>query len=274
MYNFKVLVGLLGLMLWAMPPIFGQERSIGEVTDYVKEQICGCAKDRVNGYMSRPQIDTIVGGCYVVAINEVVKNGWLSRSFVENPDLLDPMEVAVAKWLGDSCRAIIVLLQRDLSITATPDYFIPTAQMQDEFTLSYPKGQSGFLMWTSRKMTAENPNPLYQVVIDVRWVFDTREKAVAFHKANLDENAEGGAPYTGGKIKLKGVQELYIYNESAKGAAMLKAVGVAQKHHYFLFVVDKTVAKVFVATSDKGTTKKAAKYAKMAVKQLQKVANK
>jgi hypothetical protein len=271
MYNFKVYIQLLGFALLAMPSMFGQERSIEEVTTYVKEQICGCAKDQVNSYMSRPQIDTVVGGCYVVAINEVVNNGWLSRSFVENPDLLDPMEVAVAKWLGDSCRAIITLLQRDLSITATPEYFIPKSELEKEFALSYPKGKSGFLMWTSRKMTAENPSPPYQVVIDVRWVFDTREKAVAFHKANLHENSENGAPYTAGNIKLKGVQDLYIYNESAKGAELLKAMGVEQKHHYFLFVVDKTVAKVFVATNAKGTTKKAAKYAKMAVKQLKQV---
>ncbi len=247
-------------------------RPMDEVVHFVFRRVCICSSEHINQYMSREQMDTLVSGCYVPIINELVlEKGWITKAVVERPELLDPLEKRVALLLGDSCVPIRRLLQRAELRTAEERHFIPKEPMQAEFTLSYPKGkQAGFRMWTHKDMQPNRPTPEVQMVIDIRWVLESRDKALEFHKTYLKENSESGSPYAKKDIKIKGAEELYIFNENETGAKVLKEIGVEQRHHYFLFVVDNTVAKVFVATHPKVSSKKAAKYAKLAATQLQK----
>lgn len=247
-------------------------RPFDEVAHFVFRRVCICSSEHINQYLSRQQLDTIVSECYVPVINELVlEKKWISNAVAERPELLDPLEKRVALLLGDSCVPIRRLLQRAELRSAEEAHFIPRSAMQKEFSLSFPKGKlAGFRMWTHQQMQPNKPAPDVQIVIDIRWVLESRDKALEFHKTYLKENSESGNPYTKKDIKIKNVEALYIFNENDTGAAVLKEMGVEQRHHYFLFVVDNVVAKVFVATKPNVSTKKAAKFAQLAATQLKK----
>jgi hypothetical protein len=263
---------LLSFLLLSVGQISAQEpnpneKTLAEIGDIIKHSICDCAKGQTNVYMSRPQIDTIVATCYEVGVQNALDKGWLNQKYIENVQLLQPMESKISRWLGDSCQSLMALLQRDLMITAGNEYFIPAKSLEKDFSLSFPKGNSGFRMWTNKALNEGQKEVEIEIVMDIRWVFDSHQQALAFHKASLKYNAEGGVINTE-KIKLKGATELHTYREGEPAKAVFKSLGVEQRHHYFLFVFNKTVVKVFVATNTKCSSKKASKFAKMAIKQL------
>jgi hypothetical protein len=264
--SFSLLASLSTQDSWAQATN-PNEKTLADIGNIIKHSICDCAKSNTNIYMSRPQIDTIVATCYEVGVQNALDKGWLNEKYIENVQLLQPMESNISRWLGDSCQSLISLLQRDLMISAGNQYFIPAKNLEKDFGLSLPKGNAGFRMWTNKAIAAGQKDVQLQVVIDIRWVFDSHQKALDFHKASLKYNAEGGVTNPE-KINLKGAQELYCYREGAPAQAVFKSLGIEQRHHYFLFVFDKTVVKVFVGTNNTCSSKKAAKFAKMAIKQL------
>lgn len=93
----------------------------------------------------------------------------------------------------------------------------------------------------------ENKDNKFQRSVDIRWVFNSREDALKWHRLKLEENAEGGEPVKG-TFRVDNAEEIKVFRESAKAADMLKAFGLVQRHHYFIFVVENVVCKVFVAT--------------------------
>ncbi len=113
----------------------------------------------------------------------------------------------------------------------------------------------------------ENKDNKFQRSVDIRWVFNNREDALKWHRLKLEENAEGGEPVKG-TFQVDNAEEIKVFRESAKAAEMLKAFGLVQRHHYFLFVVENVVCKVFVATDGTVDTDGALPFARAAARQV------
>lgn len=87
----------------------------------------------------------------------------------------------------------------------------------------------------------------YQRSVDIRWVFENKQDALNWHRMNLQQNSEDGEPVKG-TFMIEGAEEIKVYRESAKAMEMMKAFGIVQRQHYFIFVVENVVCKIFVAT--------------------------
>ncbi len=112
-----------------------------------------------------------------------------------------------------------------------------------------------------------NKNNKYQRSVDIRWVFESKEDALKWHRMNMQKNAEDGAPVKG-NFTINGAEEIAVFRESAGAAEIMKAFGMVQRHHYFLFVVGNVVCKVFVATDETLDSKDLLPFAAAAAKQV------
>jgi len=105
------------------------------------------------------------------------------------------------------------------------------------------------------------------VVDDVRWEFNNAEEAMAYHKKNLGVNSESGIEIHD-RVYIPGAQELHIYRESKSITDLNQSMGIDTKEFYFLFVIDKVVAKVFVTVNGDATIDDASVFAKEAAKDI------
>lgn len=105
-------------------------------------------------------------------------------------------------------------------------------------------------------------------VCDIRWVFNDKMEALAFHKKYLSVNAEFGEEIKRSGIDIENVTQLRIFRENEKTREMNKALGVPMNFYYFLFVVDNCVAKVFVCTKTEVNAEKASVFAVEAARRL------
>lgn len=110
----------------------------------------------------------------------------------------------------------------------------------------------------------------FQRLVDIRWTFKTEADAMKWHQLNLGKNSEGGEPVKD-KLVIRGAAGLSVFRENPKAAELMKAMGVGQRHHYFLFVYKNIVCKIFVATDENTNTVETAPFAIAAVMQLETV---
>lgn len=105
-------------------------------------------------------------------------------------------------------------------------------------------------------------------ICDIRWKFKSNAEAEAFHKKFIIQNAENGEEITDSRIKIDDVSDLRIFREGAGMRKMMNQVGTPMNFYYFLFVVDKYVAKVFVCTKPNSKVKDAYVFAREAARKL------
>jgi hypothetical protein len=149
--------------------------------------------------------------------------------------------------------------------TNADNLFIPAAYFK---TFSLLPGQTDTRMHIYNNL--KKGNQKFQRVVDIRWTFTTEAGALKWHQSQLEENSEGGTPIKEAML-VQGAQELKIYREGTESAAMMKAMGIGQRHHYFLFFYKNIACKIFVATNDKTDSKEAIPFVMAAVKQLRAV---
>ena len=111
------------------------------------------------------------------------------------------------------------------------------------------------------------------VVDDVRWEFDNAEKAAEYHAKNLKVNSESGLEIQA-KIYIPGALNLHIYRESKSITDLNKEMGIDTKEFYFLFTIDKVVAKVFVSVNGDVSVNDASVFAIEAAKTIKKALGK
>jgi len=115
--------------------------------------------------------------------------------------------------------------------------------------------------------TSADPKDFMRVC-DIRWQFKDNLEAVAFHKKFLSVNSEAGEEIKNANIPVANVTELRIFRESEQMRKMNEAFGAAMNSYYFIFVVDNSVAKIFVYTKPNVSAEEASIFAKEAARRL------
>lgn len=82
--------------------------------------------------------------------------------------------------------------------------------------------------------------------VDIRWVFASKTEAEDYLGGNLGKESEGGYPVKK-MITLPNASKIYVFREESVSTRMYNMMGVEHVHWYYLFVVDRVVAKVFTA---------------------------
>jgi hypothetical protein len=91
----------------------------------------------------------------------------------------------------------------------------------------------------------DKPDDIVRAV-DIRWVFSSKQDAAKYLEANLEKESEGG--YAMKKlISLPNAAKVYVFREEAMSSGMYEMSGAEHVHWYYIFAIDKVVAKVFTA---------------------------
>jgi hypothetical protein len=93
--------------------------------------------------------------------------------------------------------------------------------------------------------TEDRPNDVSRAV-DIRWVFSSSQEAADFLEKNLEKESEGGYPIKK-VLSLPNAAKVYIYREEPMSVGMYEMTGAENAHWYYIFVIDRIVAKVFTA---------------------------
>jgi len=96
-------------------------------------------------------------------------------------------------------------------------------------------------IWRSKSKETQNIEQFY----DIRIKFDSKEKALAFHKEFWKENSEFGSEIKKHKIKTKGTDGFSVFNGNEVVNHMLAAYGI--RHYCFIFVIDSYFVKFYIS---------------------------
>jgi hypothetical protein len=122
--------------------------------------------------------------------------------------------------------------------------------------------------------TLHYKSPDFISVYDIRWVFKSNKEALEFHKRFLPINSEGGIEIKKSGIAIDSTTNLRIFREDDGTRQMNKDFGYPMNYYYFIFVVDNTVAKVFVSAKPGVTVDQAAVFAMEASRRINNAKNK
>jgi len=150
---------------------------------------------------------------------------------------------AAAILFSFSCLAQTELPAIDLANKA--DFFIPSSTT-DKYTLKQAQADDFMKVYNNLATDAA-----IQRVNDIRWMAADKKEADDWYSANKKLLSEGGDDITTSVKKPAGTDQWNVYTASKQMREMLESFGVKQNHFYFTFTVDRFVAKIFIATSDK-----------------------
>jgi hypothetical protein len=147
-------------------------------------------------------------------------------------------------------------------------FFVP-AVVCKKYKLEAAKGDAWMKVYNNLADKAA-----VQRVNDIRWQASNKATAIEWYDNNGTMLNEGGQDITEVVAKPVGVDAWNVYEASEEMKSMMKAMGVKQNQYTFTFVVDKYVAKIFIAVPDNKTAMDAWKFAKEGVKATLKAAGK
>jgi hypothetical protein len=204
---------------------------------------CKC-QDTININNSEEIITEQLRDCYTKSMVTYLNKGDLTPQILGSDKTLNSLQEKVFAQL-DKClktQAIASKFNNEpVPISNKSDCVFIKEEFFKKHGLKKEQVEDDFIVWNNEK------NDKIQRVVDIRWVFATHEEALKYHELNLKENSENGQ-----EIKLKstftGVEELHVYKESKEMENMIKSMNLPQRQHYFIFVKDNMVYKIFVAT--------------------------
>jgi hypothetical protein len=96
-------------------------------------------------------------------------------------------------------------------------------------------------VWRSTNKETQNIEQFY----DVRLKFDSKEKALTFHKEYWKENSEYGPEVKNHKIKVNGTEDFRVFKGSDMVNQMVAQYGLQM--YCFIFVVDNYYVKFYIS---------------------------
>lgn len=204
---------------------------------------CTC-QDTININSAEELITEQLRECYTKSMVTFLNKGDLTPQLLGSDKTLNSLQEKVFAQL-DKCpktQAIASKFNNEpVPISNNSDCVFIKEAFFSKHGLKKGQVEKDFIVWNNEK------NDKIQRVVDIRWVFATHEEALKYHELNLKENSENGQ-----EIMLKstftGVKELHVYKESKEMENMIKGMNLPQRQHYFIFVKDNMVYKIFVAT--------------------------
>ncbi len=136
-------------------------------------------------------------------------------------------------------------------------YFIPATTCA-KYKLVAAEGNDA-LMNVYNNLTE---NATIQRVNDIRWQAKTKAEAIEWYKNNAAMLNEGAKDITEKLTSPVGVDIWNVYEANDETKKMMESMSIPQNHYYFTFVVDKIVAKIFVAATEKVSLTDAWNFAK------------
>lgn len=126
-------------------------------------------------------------------------------------------------------------------IIADSNFFTPEIFFQ-EMGLVKTESNKALRVYTKNE---DNPDDVSRIV-DIRWVFATKKEASDYLDKNLELQSEGGYRMKK-EVILPNAEKLYIYREEPASVSMYEMMGAENVHWYYLFIIDRVVAKVFTS---------------------------
>jgi hypothetical protein len=246
------------------------QHSAAQVPDSVIKKfstyLCNCT-DSFNYDRTDTEIQKSFNLCRSIALAQMLNEHLISPEFMADKNKMQELGVKAAKRMMQSCTNFPKLLD---AVTRPPSFketnadniFIPAA-----FFTSYglTAGEMNTRLHVYNNKAAGGQQ--YQRIVDIRWTFNSEVDALAWHDRMMEENAEGGVPIND-MIVIEGTQGLKVFREGEGMAKNMKALGIAQRHHYFLFVHKNIACKIFIATDEKTSSMQLVPFVVAAIQQL------
>ncbi|MGZ5286572.1 MAG: hypothetical protein ACXWB9_05270, partial [Flavisolibacter sp.] len=89
---------------------------------------------------------------------------------------------------------------------------------------------------------------VFQRLVDIRWDAGSKETALTWFASNTKLLGEGGVDISNQITTPENLDAWKVYTPSQKSKDLFKSMGVEQNHYCFTFVVDRYIAKIFIAT--------------------------
>jgi hypothetical protein len=231
--------------------------------------LCNCT-DTLNYERTDAELKKAFNLCKSIALTQMLNERVISPEFMTDNNKMQKLGVNSAMYMTQHCTNFSKLLD---AVTRPPAFketnadniFIPAAFFT---THGLTAGQTNTRMHVYNSKGAGVPQ--YQRIVDIRWTFNSEADALQWHDQMMKENAEGGVPIND-MIVIEGAQELKVFREGEGMAKTMKALGIMQRHHYFLFVHKNIVCKIFIATDENTNSMQLVDFAVAAVKQLKAV---
>lgn len=140
--------------------------------------------------------------------------------------------------------------------------FLPQTLLA-KYKLRRVMARGNFQVWLN-----SNHKALIQRVVDVRWLFKTAAAAQVFYKKNIKRISEGAR-----EIQSHGINgvagDLRVFHKGPD-SRLLKSLKLRLNMYFFVFSVDRALAKVFVVGAERLTLQQAAPLARAAASHIQK----
>jgi len=228
--------------------------------------VCNCT-DTLNYDHTDAELKKAFNLCKSIALVQMLNEHVIDQQFVTDKNKMQELGVKSGMQMMQGCTNFSKLLD---IITKPPAFketnadniFIPAAFFA---TYGLTAGETNVRLHVYNNKAAGAQQ--YQRIVDIRWTFNSEADALQWHDQMMKENAEGGVPIND-MIVIEGAQQLKVFREGEGMAKNMKALGIAQRHHYFLFVHKNIACKIFIATDENTSSMQLVPFAVAAVKQL------
>ena len=232
--------------------------------------ICNCI-DTVDFNQPEDALKKKLQFCRTISLTNILNDRLISPEVFTNEKLAKELSDKSITYLSDSCDAVQRMMEAlskepEFEKTNDEEIFIPESFFE---TYGLRRGETNDRLHVYNNLEKVG-KPKMQRAVDIRWTFSSEADALKWHEMNLEKNSENGAPVKD-KIIIPGTTDLKVFREAPGSAELMKALGIEQRHHYFIFVYKNIVCKIFVATDEKTNTSEVMPFAIAAVAQLQKI---
>ena len=231
--------------------------------------ICTCI-DTLDPKKPEAELRKQISLCKTISLTRLLNERLITPDLLTDEKLATELEKKGLTYLATHCESIKLLMEAlnkepVFDQTNEGNLFTPSAFFE---TYGLKKGETNTRLHVYNNFGEGAVK--YQRVVDIRWTFKTEADALKWHQMNLQKNAEDGKPVEV-ELSIRGATAVRAFREGPAAAEMMKALGIAQRHHYFLFVYKNIVCKVFIATDEKTNTVEVAPFAIAAATQLEAV---
>jgi hypothetical protein len=228
--------------------------------------LCNCT-DTLNYDRPDAELKNSFNLCRSIALTQMLNERLINPEFMTDKNKMQELAVKAAMHMMESCANFSKLLD---AVTRPPAFketnadniFTPAAFFA---TYGLTAGETNTRLHVYNNKAAGTQQ--YQRIVDIRWTFNSEADALQWHDQMMKENSERGVVIND-MIVIEGAQQLKVFREGEGMAKSMKALGIAQRHHYFLFVYRNIVCKIFIATDENTSSLQLTPFAVAAVKQL------
>lgn len=231
---------------------------------------CSCV-DTINLKQPEDDIKKQVRLCKSIGLTVILNQQLLNPDVLSDEKEFRELDTKMLTHLVENCEKFsqivkVLLNEPEYEEKNDENLFTPAAFFT---TYGMKAGETNERLHVYNNLGNNKELERYQRAVDIRWTFRNEADARRWLNLNLERESEGGVEVKD-KIVLPGAAELYVFREGPQAVEMLKAFGLDQRHHYFIFIYKNIVCKVFIATDGTVNTGNLVPFAEAAINQVKK----